>query len=280
MDLDEINALNPKTREKYQNIMNSGSYEKFLMLEGLNTESTHYKKIKSDMTLTKGGLSKIKSFLKEPTKKQIRKTGMVRELQIDKQKLKIQNKNLTNEVSRLKTQIEELRRENQISERSSYSLKKTLRGISADVGKLAIIQYVLENVDKKTRILDVGLGSGVYGKLLRAFYYRNIDGIDVHGENIDELGLDVIYDNIYIENILDFDFEHYDLIIFGDVLEHIELELAKNLLERFIEEDKCENIIVSIPFEYEQDEMYGNLHEIHLQPDVNSEYYQITLSLS
>jgi poly(ribitol-phosphate) beta-N-acetylglucosaminyltransferase len=58
----------------------------------------------------------------------------------------------------------------------------------------------------------------------------------------------------------------------GDVLEHIELESAKELLSNFIKKNKCSHIIVSIPFEYEQDSIYGNKYEKHLQPDVNEEY--------
>jgi hypothetical protein len=54
----------------------------------------------------------------------------------------------------------------------------------------------------------------------------------------------------------------------GDVLEHIELESAKKLLSRFIS-GKCGQIIVSVPYEYEQDELYGNKHEKHLQPETN-----------
>lgn len=30
------------------------------------------------------------------------------------------------------------------------------------------------------------------------------------------MGLDRIYDNIYIENIIDFEFEYYDLILLGE----------------------------------------------------------------
>ena len=88
------------------------------------------------------------------------------------------------------------------------------------------------------------------------------------------MGLDKIYDNIYIENILDFDFEYYDLIIMGDVLEHIELEYSKKLLSEFIKNNKCGYIIVSIPFEYKQGEAYGNPYEKHLQPNVNKEYME------
>lgn len=323
--------------------------------------------------------------LKEPIKKQMRKTGMVRELEIEKQKLKEQNGNLNTQVNNLKTencnlkktiknleiekqelsaffktncgplktendnlknivrytlaenqglndqikkaeevnqkflserselvanvndQINSLKNENQdlnnyigniqadnkkmknqinslkienqkmLSERSDlvgYSLKTGLRGMSTDAGKPAIIKYILENVTKNSKILDVGFGSGIYGKLLRAFLYQNVDGIDVYEDNIKEMGLDKIYDNIYIENILDFDFDFYDLIIMGDVLEHIELESSKKLLSKFIKENKCGNIIVSIPYEYKQGEAYGNPYEKHLQPNANKEYME------
>ena len=324
-------------------------------------------------------------IIKEPIKKQMRKTGMVRELEIEKQKLKDQNGNLNTQVNNLKTEncnikktiknleiekhelsafiktkfgplktendnlknlvmdtqaenqslknelkkdkifnqkflsersnlvsyindhINKLKKENQdleelfkitkvenqnlknqmrilkienqkmLSERSElvgYSFKTGLRGMSTDAGKPAIIKYILENVTKNSKILDVGFGSGVYGKLLRAFLYQNVDGIDVYEDNIKEMGLDKIYDNIYIENILDFDFDFYDLIIMGDVLEHIELESAKKLLLKFIKENKCGNIIVSIPYEYKQGEAYGNPYEKHLQPSANKEYME------
>jgi len=259
-------------------------------------------------------------FLKEPIKKQMRKTGMVRELEMDKQRLTEEKRRLTEEKRRLteekqklteikqrlteekqklteikqrlteekqklteeneymKNQIESLKDEKETLsielDRNAYSLSKDLRGNSADEGKAATIKYILENVGKGDKILDVGFGSGVYGKLLRAFYYQNIDGVDVYDKNIKELGLDKIYDTIYIENILDFDLDYYDLIIFGDVLEHIELKLAKNLLSKLISENKCGKIIVSIPYKYEQDEIYGNPYEKHLQPEVTSEYME------
>lgn len=160
------------------------------------------------------------------------------------------------------------------SQMVGFSLKTNLRGVSADEGKLSVLKYILENIEKDAKILDVGFGAGIYGKILRAFYYQNIDGLDVYGENIEEMGLDKIYDNIFIENILDFDFDFYDLIIMGDVLEHIDLKEAKKLLSRFINNNKCDHVIVSIPYEYEQDEVYGNKHEKHLQSEVTAEYME------
>lgn len=202
-------------------------------------------------------------MIKRVIKSQIRKTGMVRELENEKENLKNQLNILKKENERLwagKTAM------------AGYSLDHSLRGLSSDAGKAAALKFILENIKKDAKIIDVGFGSGIYGKLLRAFYYENIDGIDVYGNNIQELGLDIIYDNIFIENIIDFDFDYYDLIIMGDVLEHIELDSAKNLLSRFVNDKKCGALLVSIPYEYEQEELYGNHFEKHLQSDVTQDY--------
>jgi 2-polyprenyl-3-methyl-5-hydroxy-6-metoxy-1,4-benzoquinol methylase len=218
-------------------------------------------------------------MIKEIIKDQIRKTGMVRELEMKNEDLISQIKELKNKIEVLQVQL--ISKESEIqkiklerSEMVGFSLNRELRGLSPDAGKPAILKYILDNIPKDARILDVGFGSGVYGKLLRALYYQNIDAIDVYDKNIEEMGLDKIYDNIFIENILDFDFDYYDLIIMGDVLEHIELESAKKLLLRFIEDKRCNSLIVSIPYEYEQDELYGNNHEKHLQPEVTAEYME------
>lgn len=216
-------------------------------------------------------------LLKEIFKKQLRKTGMVRSLEMEnhdlKHRLKIietDNKNLLKEIKILEKKQETLEDLNN----KNVDLTGCVRGVSSDAGKPAILEYILDNVKKNEKILDVGFGSGIYCKMLRAFNYKNIEGVDVYNKNISEMGLDQIYDQIYIENILDFDFKYYDLIIFGDVLEHIELEHAKNLLSSYINENKCNRIIVSIPYEYEQDEVYGNRYEKHLQSEVNKEFME------
>ena len=209
----------------------------------------------------------IKNLLKESENK-------INILQLEKIRISEDNTRMINEKE---SQIKNLEQEKQKykvekSQKAGFSLKTDLRGVSTEEGKANILKYFLENIKKDAKILDVGFGSGVYGKLLRTFYYQNIDGLDVYGDNIKEMGLDLIYDNIFIENILDFNFDFYDLIIMGDVLEHIELESSKKLLSRFIDENKCDTIIVSIPYEYEQDEVYGNRYEKHLQSNVTYQY--------
>ena len=107
-----------------------------------------------------------------------------------------------------------------------------MRGISTITGKNLIIKYCLNNIKKTDTILDVGFGAGIYGGLLTEEGYRNIDGVDIDGEEIVEIGLDLIYRTIYIEDICGFEFDHYNLIIMGDVLEHISLIQSKRLLEK------------------------------------------------
>lgn len=153
--------------------------------------------------------------------------------------------------------------------------KHKIRGSSGDVGKTIFLDWVLNNVDRSERILDVGFGGGVYGKILKAFYYEHIDGVDVWGENINEMGLNFIYDNIFIENVLNFEFDHYDLIIMGDVLEHISLKDSKALLNRFIDEDKVSKLFIQVPYMYENhEEWQGNPYEVHLQDEINEEYME------
>jgi 2-polyprenyl-3-methyl-5-hydroxy-6-metoxy-1,4-benzoquinol methylase len=216
-------------------------------------------------------------MIKEHIKKRIKMTGMYKSLEIENEKLKSQIKELKSNNENLTNQINNLKKEKQYVYSKRFELNldtNNVRGVSTDSGKSSILNYILENVSKNAKILDVGFGSGIYCKMLRVFNYQNIDGIDVYDKNIVKMGLDKIYNNIYIKNILDFDFSHYDLIIMGDVLEHIELEAAKNMLSCFIEKNKCEHIVVSIPYEYEQNEIYGNTYEKHLQPEVNKEFME------
>lgn len=215
-------------------------------------------------------------MIKKYIKNQIKKTGLVKELETRNKNLQNHIDVLSNRNKQLNTQIDILKSENRNlqsklsgnSQLIGFSLHENLRGLSTDEGKIPVLKYIIENVNKDAKILDVGFGAGAYGKLLRSLYYQNIDGLDVYGDNIEEMRLELVYDNIFIQNILDFDFEYYDLIILGDVLEHIELKSAEKLLSRFIS-GKCGQMIVSVPYEYEQDELYGNEHEKHLQPEMN-----------
>jgi len=156
---------------------------------------------------------------------------------------------------------------------------------SAPVWDSHLTAWITSNYpDRKTRILDVGAGHGKYGKLLRE-YYETIDAIELWDEHIEKLK--VIYNKIYKVNAMEFKFmnnvstseastgqnstdNHYDLVILGDMLEHLELKDAQALLTK-IEQSNPKNIIITIPYEYPQHTLYGNVLEIHLQPDLTPE---------
>ena len=52
-----------------------------------------------------------------------------------------------------------------LPDKNMYKLE--LRGTSVSSGKVIFLDWLFKNVKKNERILDVGFGSGVYGKLLK-----------------------------------------------------------------------------------------------------------------
>jgi SAM-dependent methyltransferase len=126
--------------------------------------------------------------------------------------------------------------------------------------------YILNSYDKNIRILDVGAGCGTYSDLLKPLGYENIDCVEVFEDYIHKFNLNNKYNNVYLGDItkLDIDFSKYDLIILGDVLEHIDLPDAKILLNKIGDV----NTIIGVPFNSPQGEHFGNLNEIHLQEDL------------
>lgn len=147
-----------------------------------------------------------------------------------------------------------------------------MRGISTITGKDISINYIQERIRKDESILDVGFGAGYYGRSLKYLGYNNIDGIDVYEDDIEELNLDNTYNNIYIENIIDFNFKHYDMIIMGDILEHLKLEDAQKLLSKWKKEKRYKHILISVPYEFMQNGTDKNPFEKHLQSEITVKY--------
>ena len=85
-----------------------------------------------------------------------------------------------------------------------------------------IKKYIYDRFSKDMRILDIGPGEGTYAQLLSD--YKNIDCVEIYQPYIDTYNLTSQYKNVYNINIMDFDFEYYDIIIMGDILEHLSVE--------------------------------------------------------
>lgn len=131
-----------------------------------------------------------------------------------------------------------------------------------------IADYLKSKFDKSAKILDVGAGSGTYYNYL-GDYFKSMDAVEVFEPNIKEFDLENKYRKVFNVDIKDFEYEYYDIIIFGDILEHLNVEDAQKVLEYAL--DRCEELIVAVPYLYEQGICHDNVYEIHLQPDLTKE---------
>ena len=135
-------------------------------------------------------------------------------------------------------------------------------------GKDKIRSYLRSKFTKNARVLDVGAGEGTYYNLL-GDYFEHIDAVEVFEKNIIDYGLQKKYKNVYNCNIVDFNYDFYDIIILGDIIEHLTVEDAQKVLKYALE--RCEEVVVAVPYKYKQGIEYGNVYEIHIQDDLTEE---------
>ena len=144
-----------------------------------------------------------------------------------------------------------------------------------------IKSYLTDNFTPDSKILDIGAGDGKWSYVL-GDYFKNMDAIEIFEEYRERYDLDEKYKNVFIGDFTEFDFDYYDVLILGDVFEHIPEQTAKEWLSKV--KGKCKEIIVVVPFEYEQnwDGEYENKWGHHHQPKLNvqnmlDKYSELTL---
>lgn len=113
-------------------------------------------------------------------------------------------------------------------------------------------------------VLDVGAGAGTYGLMARSINPNaRIDGIEVWTPYIDQFGLNNIYDHVYNYEAKEHKVWTYDLVIFGDILEHMSKQDAFDLYEKAAK--YCTYILFSIPIVHlPQGAWGGNPYETHV----------------
>lgn len=131
-----------------------------------------------------------------------------------------------------------------------------------------VVKYLKDKYKDNATILDVGAGSGTYYNYL-GDYFKNMYAVEVFEPNIKDFNLENKYKEVYNVDIKDFKYEYYDIIIFGDILEHLSVKDAQNVLKYAL--NRCDEIIVAVPYLYEQGICHNNVYEIHLQPDLTKE---------
>lgn len=137
---------------------------------------------------------------------------------------------------------------------------------SYDVGKNEIVNWIRRNFVSDIRILDVGACDGKWQKLLPEY---TMDAVEVWEPYCGELKS--IYKEVFNVDIIDFQYRFYDLIIFGDVIEHMTVEEAKKVLDYAY--CRCDDMVVAVPFLYPQGEWQGNPYQAHKQPELTAELF-------
>jgi len=143
-----------------------------------------------------------------------------------------------------------------------------------DWAGLRVRSLVTLRYPRPTPILDVGAGQGKYRTLLPE--YPNVDACEIWEPTVHEYDLPQRYRNVFVCDVYDMllhlrvnDLREYGVMIFGDVLEHLDRERAQESLRNAYA--VCPDVIVVVPYMYPQDAHDGNEYQRHLQDDLTPE---------
>lgn len=131
----------------------------------------------------------------------------------------------------------------------------------------ADVKKFVESLPASGRILDIGPGAGKYGKMFKDSG-RVVDAVEVFAPYVDQYKLRDIYGTVHISCVTKFKLTHkqYDLVIMGDILEHLTVPEAQEFLAHLAH---CEvPVLVLVPYSFPQLGSHGNDHEEHKQPDL------------
>ncbi len=125
--------------------------------------------------------------------------------------------------------------------------------------------------ERPVSVLDIGPGVGTYAKLLAGQQLSRITGVEIWEPYVETYRLHEYYDEIILGDARTVDLPTADVVIIGDVAEHMTEADAVALWA------KCcaaatRAAYLSIPIvHYPQHEIEGNPHEIHVDEDWNHE---------
>lgn len=137
---------------------------------------------------------------------------------------------------------------------------------SYSYGKDEVCAWIRQYFPRDATILDVGACDANWRRRLPE--YPNMDAVEAFSPNLQYLS---DYRTVYHADIRDFQFSSYDLIIFGDIIEHLTVGEAQAVLAYAWQ--RCIDMIVAVPFLYHQGAIYGNPYEVHIQDDLTAENF-------
>jgi SAM-dependent methyltransferase len=117
-------------------------------------------------------------------------------------------------------------------------------------------------------VLDVGPGEGHYLEFIKGFVGDDIrvDGIEIWEPYVERFQLDKRYDNLYVGDVRNHENFDYDLVVFGDVLEHMSEEDALRVWDKASKQARY--AIISIPIIHHPQGVHdSNPYEVHVEED-------------
>ena len=113
-------------------------------------------------------------------------------------------------------------------------------------------------------VLDIGPGEGTYGRMRGP--NQDWEAVEIFEPYVARYNLTSIYDDVIIGDGLEFlerTYDKWDLIIMGDVVEHLVKEDGYRIMRLALQ--RADYVLVVMPHgEYKQGPMEGNAHEEHL----------------
>ncbi len=114
--------------------------------------------------------------------------------------------------------------------------------------------------------LDIGIGAGKYGKMIKSLNEgANVTGIELVPEYIEKFNLHLFYNVIIQDDVSSIIYGNqnttYDVVIMGDVIEHLTKSDGVNLIHFLIY--RCKKIIITFPEKYIQYEVGAKKSESH-----------------
>ena len=154
--------------------------------------------------------------------------------------------------------------------REEKAKRRRLKMCSYSKGKKETVDWIRNNVAVGSECLDVGACDGIWEDMIGD--YLKMDAVEAFEPNIVNHRLRDRYRMVYLCDVKNFEYEHYDLVIFGDVIEHMTVEDASKVLA--YAESHADVVVVAVPFRFKQGEIYGNPYERHIQDDLTDSIFK------
>lgn len=139
-----------------------------------------------------------------------------------------------------------------------------------------LIDFIRKHRPDLKSVLDVGIGFGKVGFLLREYFdvknhsafkpsdwHLHLTGVDIYDDYLSELQ-HLLYDEIIIGDIFEVlpDLKQYDLAVLSDVLEHLDKDEGHQLIKSLFKH--ASDIIITTPVGFLDHPAKGdNPHEAH-----------------